>query len=383
LGSRKSIVFLFISIFGTLLFSCQSVQQKSETVEFSYELIDSTAHFRIDKASNHFRLKVKNPFVGSDAEENYVFYPRDSAKPKGVSAQHFIPTPVNSLVITSSTHLGYLKALNKETAIAGAKNLGYAYDRSFLEQLESGEIVDLGEAEFNREKLIALNADAVFAYAIDGAAYREVDNLRRLNQSAVMLAEFMESDPIAKAKWLEVVALFFGEKELASAKAQIQAIENRYYEMQKLAKQADNKPKVMIGLPWKGTWYVAGGKSFQAKLIEDANAEYLWKEKGDKASLPLDIEYVFEHALTADFWMNPGPAKSLNDILERDHRFDAFQAFQKGKVFNQNRRLSASGGNDYWESAVVKPDVILADLIAIFHPQLLPNHELYYYQNIE
>ena len=114
MGSRKSIVFLFISIFGTLLFSCQSVQQKSETVEFSYELIDSTAHFRIDKASNHFRLKVKNPFVGSDAEENYVFYPRDSAKPKGVSAQHFIPTPVNSLVITSSTHLGYLKALNKE-----------------------------------------------------------------------------------------------------------------------------------------------------------------------------------------------------------------------------------------------------------------------------
>lgn len=383
MGSRKSIVFLSIFIFGILLFSCQSVQQKSETVEYRYELVDSTAHFRIDKAPSHFRLKVKSPFAGSDAEETYVFYPRGSTKPKGVNAQHFIATPAEKLVITSSTHLGYLKALNKETTIVGAKNLGYAYDSSFLQKLESGEIVDLGEAEFNREKLIALNADAVFAYAIDGAAYREVDNLRRLNQSAVMLAEFMESDPIAKAKWLEVVALFFGEKELKSAIAKMKSIEKRYSKMQKLAKQADNKPKVMIGLPWKGTWYVAGGKSFQAKLIEDANADYLWKDKGEKASLPLDIEYVFEHALKADFWINPGPAKSLNEILERDHRFDAFQAFQHKKMFNQNRRLSPTEGNDYWESAVVKPDVILADLIAIFHPQLLPNHELYYYQNIK
>lgn len=32
---------------------------------------------------------------------------------------------------------------------------------------------------------------------------------------------------------------------------------------------------------------------------------------------------------------------------------------------------------------MVHPDVILADLIRIFHPDLLPNHELYYYQRLK
>lgn len=364
-------------------FACQTPQKENSPNSGLYTLIDSTEHFRIEKKDYYFRLSVKNPFAGSDAMEQYVFYPKDSARPSETDVQHFIETPVKNLIATSTTHLGFLKALGKNEAIQGAKNMRYAYDADFLAQLESGEIVDLGEADFNREKLIELNAEAVLAYAIDGVGFKSIEDLRQLNQKAVMIAEFMESNPIDKAKWLQVIALFFEESDLQRATDSIRAIEKRYNKLLALVNSVEEKPEVMIGLPWKGTWYVAGGESFQAKLIADAQANYLWKDRKQKASLPLDIEYVFEHALNADYWINPGPAKSLNDILERDHRFDVFEAFKNKKVYNQNKRLSTVGGNDYWESAVVKPDVILADLIAIFHPQLLPDHELFYYQKLD
>ena len=36
--------------------------------------------------------------------------------------------------------------------------------------------------------------------------------------------------------------------------------------------------------------------------------------------------------------------------------------------------------NDYWESAVVNPDIVLRDLIKIFHPELVEEPFVYYKQ---
>lgn len=384
MGQRKSIILLYsIALFIPILISCNAPDRASKVVSGEYALIDSTEHFRIEKKDYYYRLSVQNPFAGSNAEEQYIFYPKGRIKPKEVNGVlHYFQTPVERIVVSSTTHLGFLNALNKHSKISGAKNMRYTYDSVFTAQLQNGSIVDLGEVAYNHEKLIQLNADVILSYAIDGVGYQSIDDLRRLNQKAVLIAEFMESDPIDKAKWLEVIALFFGEEELQEASDSIDSVKKRYQRLKKNAQLAKSKPKVMIGLPWKGTWYVAGGASFQAQLIADAHANYLWSDHHQKASLPLDIEYVFEHALEADYWINPGPASKLNEIVERDHRFDAFAPYVHQKIYNQNKRLSNAEGNDYWESAVVKPDIILADLIAIFHPHLLPEHELFYYQKL-
>ncbi len=53
--------------------------------------------------------------------------------------------------------------------------------------------------------------------------------------------------------------------------------------------------------------------------------------------------------------------------------------FMLGRVF-YNARLNSTGGNDYNESGLVHPDLILADLISILHPALLPDHRLFYYR---
>jgi len=74
-----------------------------------------------------------------------------------------------------------------------------------------------------------------------------------------------------------------------------------------------------------------------------------------------------------------GVGAGVEELLAGDARYADFVAFQTGNLWNNNARLGPNGGNEYWEVGVVHPEVVLADLIIIFHPELLPEHELVYY----
>ena len=87
-------------------------------------------------------------------------------------------------------------------------------------------------------------------------------------------------------------------------------------------------------------------------------------------------------ALQADFWLNVGYVDSRADIAARDVRYKAFRPFRQSTIFNNNKRVNDLGANDYWESGAVNPHLILADLIRILHPELLPDHELVYYKQL-
>jgi iron complex transport system substrate-binding protein len=56
---------------------------------------------------------------------------------------------------------------------------------------------------------------------------------------------------------------------------------------------------------------------------------------------------------------------------------------KNGHVFNNDARSSLAGGNDYWESGTVRPDLVLADLIEVFHPDLLTDHSFVYYRQLK
>ena len=87
--------------------------------------------------------------------------------------------------------------------------------------------------------------------------------------------------------------------------------------------------------------------------------------------------------MNADVWINPGAAGSLDDIRQLDARFGDLEVLKSGYVYNNNARTNSSGGNDYWESGTVRPDLVLADLIRIFHPDLLTDHRFVYYRQLK
>ncbi len=78
-----------------------------------------------------------------------------------------------------------------------------------------------------------------------------------------------------------------------------------------------------------------------------------------------------------------GFAYSLADLLAMDSRYGDFKAYQTGEVYNNNLRVTEMGGTDYYESAVANPDVVLLDLVKAFYPDLVPDHEFFYYQQLQ
>jgi len=98
--------------------------------------------------------------------------------------------------------------------------------------------------------------------------------------------------------------------------------------------------------------------------------------------MPYGIENVYMRALTADYWLNIGSITDKDEITAVDIRLGELQCFKNGNLFNNNRRISKNGGNDYWESGSVYPNIILKDIASILHPGLFGDYELFYYRKI-
>jgi iron complex transport system substrate-binding protein len=196
---------------------------------------------------------------------------------------------------------------------------------------------------------------------------------------AVIFSDFMEENPLGRAEWIKFISLFYNQEK--QAEKIFSGIEERYEKMQALAATVNQRPTVLLGFEINGKWNMPGGKSYQAAYVRDAGGNYLWNDDDSSGRIPLSFETVLEKGTEADFWFDQSVSwLTTQDVLSADSRYGKFRAFKQDKIFNNNARLNAGGGNDYNEEGLVNPDIILADLISILHPELLPEHTLVYYR---
>ena len=74
--------------------------------------------------------------------------------------------------------------------------------------------------------------------------------------------------------------------------------------------------------------------------------------------------------------------KTLTAMINDDPRYKEFKAFRSGQVWLYDRKVNAAGINDYWTRGISRPDLILADMIKIFHPELAADHEFEFYKQV-
>lgn len=332
---------------------------------------------------NHYKVvTVKNPWKDADVQFQYVLVQCGTPIPKGYKKAQIITVPVQTVVTMSTTHLPHLqklRLLEKLVGVSSFKNINTSEVRKKIERRELKEVGN--NASVNVEQLLELNPDLIMTYGSGNPEFDSHPKLLEAGLPVVINAEYLESSPLGRTEWIKFTATFFNRE--AKAEEVFSAIATEYERIASLARKVENKPTVFTGFSFKGTWYVAGGKSYFAQYLADAGANYLWSDNNSKASLPLDFESVFQRGAEADFWLNGSQSwSSLNDILMSDDRYKNFAALQTGQVFNNNAILNETGGNDYWESGIANPHIVLSDLITIFHPQLLPDRELVYYRQL-
>ncbi len=331
--------------------------------------------------NNYKIITVLNPWRNADVQFRYVLVQCGTPPPADTGDALVIEVPVNSIVAMSTTQLPHLSELGVLDKLVGVDSFLYINNPDVRKKIEAGELVEIGSGgQVNVEQALDLQPDLIMTYGVGNPEYDAHPKLLEANLKVVLNSEYMETSPLGRAEWIKFTAAFFNQE--ARATDVYDTIARRYREMAAKVRNVATRPTVFTGAPFQDTWSMPGGRSYVAQLLADAGADYLWADDTSIGSQPLSFEEVFEHARNADFWLNPGSMKSLTEIREADERFTEFAAFQNGNVFNNNNRLNENGGNDYWETGVTNPHLILADLIKILHPELLPDHELYFYQKL-
>ncbi len=337
--------------------------------------------FQISYHENYKLLEILKPFQDRVDTLRYSLVPRDIANEVEVKNTTEIPIPITSLLTTSTTHIGLTEMLNATDILIGMVGADYVYSKDIRNRLEESKMISLPQGELNKEKILSMDPDLLM---LSGGQSSQFDNVKILMDSDVDVminSEWLETTPLGKAEWVKVLAALLNKEQLANDK--FNTVAKEYNRLKSKVSDIQDKPLVINNMPYKGAWFVSGGESFTAQFLRNAGADYPWFSSDETGGLRKSFEVIYEIGLEADIWINPGAANSKEDILAKDSRFKDFKPFQSGEIYNNNKRTSPSGGNDFWESGVVHPEIILADLIKIFHPQQLPNHRLYYYQKVD
>ncbi|MDR0420796.1 MAG: ABC transporter substrate-binding protein [Prevotellaceae bacterium] len=380
MNEKQKFWFLLAVIF--FISACRQNNAKIETDGGQREIYYQptfSERFVIENVGDDKRLTVHNPWQDSrDIKFTYTLTENDN---DGV---HTIKIPVERVICLSSTHIAFIDFINKTDKIVGVSGADYISNENIRRSIESRQIVDVGYENYLSYEIIAsLKPDVIFAYGVDGELGKTEAKLNEMGIKLVYIGEYLEKTLLAKAEWAVAMAAFFGEEE--KAVKEFKKIEYEYNQLKELARNAASKPKVLINAPYRDVWYLPSSKSAIINLLNDAGGQYIFETETQNAkeSNPVNIEYVYSKALDADTWINLNNETSLRQLQSLDGRLVSISAFQNGNVYNNTKRLNPKGGNDFWESGTVNPQTVLKDLIKIFHPELLPEHQLFYYRQLE
>lgn len=232
----------------------------------------------------------------------------------------------------------------------------------------------------DNELIVSLSPDVLVRN--DHAKNIEEKEMQMVGISTVFYNDWREKDLLARTEWLKFMGILFCRN--IEADSLFRAIENRYDEVRTLAYTSAEMPHVLVAQDLKGTWFVPGSESYVPSMIGDANAQTKTVE-GVSTSMPCSFEKIYEDHHKDKYWLSlkGGMVSTLEDFGAASEHYSRFDAFKKGNVYINNKRVKPEGGNDFWESGPYRPDVILKDLIKIFHPELLPDYETYYWRKLE
>lgn len=312
---------------------------------------------------------------------------------KGATVLH---VPVRRVVVLSSAQIGYMLRLGVEGRIAGVGDGKYLVDSALYAKVASGEVATVGNGhDLILEKVLSLKPNLVMTFAT-GGGYDDYERLQALGIPMMLSSEWQEVSPLAKFEWIKLFgALFCGHSgDLACTVSADTLFEQNKKDYQLMVAGSDltahgsKCPRVLVGMSYGGVWYAPGGRSYTAQLIKDAGGCYLWA--GDTTrEMRLSLEEVYAIADSADVWINPGAYATPDEILAAEPRVKEFKAFREGRVFQNDGIRGAGGGNDFYESAVVHPVELLANVIGNMHPDSmspkrpdLEKHPYEWYRNI-
>ena len=379
---KPSIRIAFLFFTSVFLIACKREKKTSDaSPAYSKVKIAYAKGFTIEKkASGITVLKIVSPWPNAQTSFTYALVPREKMQSITLDKDAYdaiVAVPVERIVLTSTTHIPAIEVLGAGSKLVGFPQTRFISSKETRERIDKGLVQELGSNEsINTEALLALDPDLVVGFGINNEN-KAYETIKRSNIPVVYNGDWTEETPLGKAEWIKFFAPFLASEKKADSI--FNAIEMSYQEVKQLGEKATSRPTVLTGGLYKDVWYVAGGKSWMAQFLSDAHTDFLWKETQETGSLPLSLESVLDKAEHADFWLNPSLHTTQKELVEANGHYRQFDAFKNGTIYTHANTKGVTGGLLLFELGPNRPDLVLKDLIHIFHPELLPDHQPFFY----
>ncbi|WP_339611795.1 ABC transporter substrate-binding protein [uncultured Planktosalinus sp.] len=379
---RLKTVLLLVVFLGIV--SCKNEKKSNpETVVTDFEAIEINyaKGFSITDKGDHKVIEVNNPWPEAGKIFRYALVKDKETFNSDETFDAVVQVPVQNLIVTSTTHIPSLDMLGESDKLIAFPNLSYISSENTRKRIAEGQITEIGNNEsINTENVIDLQPDVMIGFAVTGNN-KTYETLQRAGIPIVFNGDWTENHPLGKAEWIKFFGAFFDK--LDEANALFSEIESEYIKVKALAATATTTPTVLSGALWKDIWYLPEGNSWGAQFIADANANYLWSDSEGTGSIALNVETVIDRAQQADYWIGPGQFTAYTQLADAHKAYTQLDAFKNKKVYSFSSLKGETGGVIYYELAPNRPDLVLKDLVKILHPDLLPEHELYFFRALE
>ncbi|MGV8947095.1 MAG: ABC transporter substrate-binding protein [Lutibacter sp.] len=361
-----------------LLISCKA-DRKNDVLKTETTIKSTLKYakgFDIQHFEDYTKLILKAPYQNST--ETYEFILTDNKINNDLNT---IQIPINSIVVTSTTHIPFLELLNIENKLVGFPNTDYVSSAKTRNLIAAGLVKELGHEEsINTELLLDLKPDLVVGFSLN-SNNKMFATIEKFGIPVLLNGDWLEETPLGRAEWIKFFGVLFNkEKEADSI---FNEVEKSYLDAKNIASKATEKPTVISGGLFKDIWNLPAGESFEATFLKDANTNYLWAASKGKGSLSLNIENVFEKGKDADLWVSPSYFKTLKQLGNANGMYPEFKAFKNENIFTYVNKQGEKGGVIYFELAPARPDLVLKDIIKMAHPELLKNYEFTFYETLK
>lgn len=373
----------FILIHLPLLILFAGCNQKSiNKIEGAKEIENSIKYAKNIEVYEYFeytQLLIKNQL--NNQHQSYFLVDKNKPVPKILNGEKIIKTPINNIVVTSTTHVAMLELLNLQDNLIAFPQTHFISSEKTRERITKGIVKELGNVQqMNTEILLTIKPDVIVSFEITGTN-KVLKELERKGYSIIVNNDWLEETPLGRAEWLLLYGYLFNQK--MKALQIFNSIENNYNKAKMIAAKAVQKPKVLSGIIFNDVWNMPAGNSFEAALLKDANTHYIWSETDGTGSLLLNVETVIEKGQQADFWINPGIYTSYSDLSQSNKIYTHFKPFTNKQIYSYAHLRGVTGGYKYFETAPTRPDLVLKDLIKIAHPELMRHYDFTFYKKLE
>ncbi|WP_196890332.1 ABC transporter substrate-binding protein [Aureivirga marina] len=382
---KQVLKYFFLSILiSSISIACESKKKEDKTIQSQENNvvtsnIEHAKGFQIETVGNVQKLTITSP--KSSKQESFILAKKGVEIPENWKDFQKIQIPIEKIIVTSTTHIPMLEAINKERSLVGFPHTFYVSSKRTRSLIDAGSIAEIGnQAELNSEKVLELSPDILVGFMVDNEP-KSYKTIRRAGIPILLNGDWLEETPLGKAEWIKFFGALYGESDLANKT--FENIKKEYIFAKNIAKKSKTIPTILSGHMYKDIWNLPAGQSYVAQFFKDANTDYLWKNSTGTGSLSLNFETVLDKAKHAELWIGASNFTTYTEMQNSNKHYTEFDAFKNKKVYSFGTKKGETGGLLYYEYGMLRPDLILKDIVKIAHPETLQDYKFTFFEPLK